>query len=160
MACTTILVGKKASYDGSTMIARNDDSPSGRFTPKKYVVVHPDEQPRKYISVLSHVEIDLPDNPMRYTAVPNALEGDGIWAASGVNEANVAMTATETITSIQEYLVQTRSLFISRPEMDRKRLKAVSVRKILYAWSCLIFAVPVKGLSASAACLNSTALMK
>ena len=66
------------------MIARNDDSPSGRFTPKKYVVVHPDEQPRKYISVLSHVEIDLPDNPMRYTAVPNALEGDGIWAASGV----------------------------------------------------------------------------
>ena len=99
MACTTILVGKKASYDGSTIIARNDDSPSGRFTPKKYVVVHPDEQPRKYISVLSHVEIDLPDNPMRYTAVPNALEGDGIWAASGVNEANVAMTATETITS-------------------------------------------------------------
>ena len=99
MACTTILVGKKASYDGSTMIARNDDSPSGRFTPKKYVVIHPDEQPRKYISVLSHVEIDLPDNPMRYTAVPNALEGDGIWAASGVNEANVAMTATETITS-------------------------------------------------------------
>ncbi len=99
MACTTILVGKKASYDGSTMIARNDDSPSGRFTPKKYVVVHPDEQPRKYISVLSHVEIDLPDNPMRYTAVPNALEGDGIWAASGVNEANVAVTATETITS-------------------------------------------------------------
>lgn len=99
MACTTILVGKKASYDGSTMIARNDDSPSGRFTPKKYVVVHPDEQPRKYISVLSHVEIDLPDNPMHYTAVPNALEGEGIWAASGVNEANVAMTATETITS-------------------------------------------------------------
>ena len=26
MGCTTILVGKKASYDGSTMIARNDDS--------------------------------------------------------------------------------------------------------------------------------------
>mgnify|MGYP000606354436 CR=1 FL=1 len=24
MGCTTILVGKKASYDGSTMIARND----------------------------------------------------------------------------------------------------------------------------------------
>ena len=90
---------KKASYDGSTMIARNDDSPSGKFTPKKYVVVHPDEQPRKYISVLSHVEIDLPNNPMRYTAVPNAVDGDGIWAASGVNEANVAMTATETITS-------------------------------------------------------------
>lgn len=34
MACTTILVGKKASYDGSTMIARNDDSGSGHFTAK------------------------------------------------------------------------------------------------------------------------------
>jgi len=25
-ACTTVLVGKKASIDGSTMIARNDDT--------------------------------------------------------------------------------------------------------------------------------------
>ena len=34
MPCTTILVGKNASYDGSTMIARNDDSGSGHFTAK------------------------------------------------------------------------------------------------------------------------------
>ena len=99
MACTTILVGKKASYDGSTMIARNDDSGSGHFTPKKFVVVHPEEQPRHYESVISHVKIELPEQPMRYTAVPNAVDGKGIWAASGVNEAHVAMTATETITS-------------------------------------------------------------
>ena len=99
MPCTTILVGKKASYDGSTMIARNDDSSAGRFTPKKFVVVHPDEQPRIYQSVISHVRVELPENPMRYTAVPNAVEGEGIWAASGVNEAGVGMTATETITS-------------------------------------------------------------
>ena len=99
MPCTTILVGKKASYDGSTMIARNDDSPSGQYTPKKFVVVQPDEQPTHYKSVLSHVEVTLPENPMRYTSVPNAVEGEGIWAASGVNAANVAMTATETITS-------------------------------------------------------------
>mgnify|MGYP002536487866 CR=1 FL=1 len=99
MGCTTILVGKKASYDGSTMIARNDDSGSGHYMPKKFVVVHPEEQPRKYKSVISHVEIPLPEHPMRYTSMPNALEGEGIWAASGVNEAHVGMTATETITS-------------------------------------------------------------
>lgn len=99
MACTTILVGKKATYNGSTMIARNDDSVSGRFMPKKFVVIHPEEQARTYKSVLSHVEIPLPDNPMCYTALPNAIEGQGIWAAGGVNEAQVAMTATETITS-------------------------------------------------------------
>ncbi|MDD3260903.1 MAG: C69 family dipeptidase [Oscillospiraceae bacterium] len=99
MACTTILVGKKASYDGSTMIARNDDSGSGHFTSKKFVTISPEEQPAVYKSVLSHVEIKLPQNPMRFTAVPNAVEGEGIWAASGVNEENVGMTATETITS-------------------------------------------------------------
>ena len=99
MPCTTILVGKNASYDGSTMIARNDDSGAGHFTPKKFAVIHPDEQPREYESVISHVKITLPDNPMQYTAMPNAVKGEGIWAASGVNAAHVGMTATETITS-------------------------------------------------------------
>ena len=99
MPCSPLLVGKKASYDGSTLIARNDDSGSGHFTAKKFIVVHPEEQPRKYKSEISHVEIELPDNPMRYTSMPNALKGEGVWAASGVNEANVGMTATETITS-------------------------------------------------------------
>ena len=97
MPCTTILVGKHASFDGSTMIARNDDSGSGHFMPKKFVVIHPEEQKRTYQSVISHVTVELPENPMRYTAMPNAIEGKGIWAACGVNEANVAMTATETI---------------------------------------------------------------
>ncbi len=99
MPCTTILVGKKASYDGSTMIARNDDSGAGHYTAKKFAVIHPNDQPRVYKTVLSHAEITLPDNPMRYTAMPNAEEGEGIWAACGVNEAQVGMTATETITS-------------------------------------------------------------
>ena len=98
MACTTILVGKNASYDGSTMIARNDDSGSGHFMPKKFVVVHPEDHPAVYKSVISHVEIPLPGNPLRMTAMPNAIEGKGIWAAAGVNAANVGMTATETIT--------------------------------------------------------------
>lgn len=99
MSCTTILVGKNASCDGSTMIARDDDSPSGEFTPKRFAVTHPAEQPKLYRSVLSHLEADLPADPLRYTAMPNALPGKGIWAAGGVNEKNVAMTATETITS-------------------------------------------------------------
>lgn len=85
MACTTILVGKNASYDGSTMIARNDDSGAGHYMPKKFVVVHPEERQKIYRSVISHVEIELPDNPLRCTSMPNAVDGEGIWAASGVN---------------------------------------------------------------------------
>jgi dipeptidase len=99
MPCTTILVGKKASYNGSTMIARNDDSPTGQFHAKKLVVVDPKDQPRHYKSVISHVEVELPENPLRYTAMPNVDKAKGIWAAAGINELNVAMTATETITS-------------------------------------------------------------
>ena len=67
MSCTTVLVGKKASNDSSTMIARTDD---GFFDVKKLIVVTPDKQPRKYKSVISHLEIELPDNPMRYTSCP------------------------------------------------------------------------------------------
>ena len=62
MPCTTLLVGKNASYDGSTLIARNDDSQSTRFTPKKLAVIHPEQQNRVYEIVLSHLKIQLPDN--------------------------------------------------------------------------------------------------
>ena len=96
MSCTTILVGKNASNDRSTMIARTDD---GHFDVKKMIVVTPDKQKRKYKSVLSHVEIELPDDPMRYTACPSVDPARGIWAATGINAANVGMTATETITT-------------------------------------------------------------
>ena len=96
MGCTTVLVGKKASNDGSTMISRTDD---GHFDVKKMIVVSPEKQPRKYKSVLSHVEIPLPEEPMRYTACPSVNKDKGIWAATGINAANVGMTATETITT-------------------------------------------------------------
>ena len=99
MPCTTLLVGKNASYDGSTLMARNEDSGAGSFAPKKFIVVKPEDQPRLYISALSGVKITLPEDPMRYTACPNALPNEGIWGEAGINACNVAMSATETITS-------------------------------------------------------------
>ena len=99
MPCTTLLVGKNVSYDGSTLMARNEDSPSGQFTPKKFITVLPEEQPKEYHAVLSKVVIPLPDNPLRYTAMPNAQNNEGIWGEAGINACNVAMSETETITS-------------------------------------------------------------
>lgn len=96
MSCTTVLVGRKASNDGSTMIARTDD---GHFDVKKTIVVEPKKQPRKYKSKIAHLEIELPNDPMRYTACPSVDNKNGIWAASGINAAGVGMSATETITS-------------------------------------------------------------
>ncbi len=96
MPCTTILVGKKASNDGSTMIARNDD---GNFCAKKLVVVEPQKQGKTYTSKIGKLKIELPDNPLRYSMLPNVVKDDGVWPASGVNGLGVGMTATETITS-------------------------------------------------------------
>ena len=96
MPCTTILVGKKASIDGSTMIARNDD---GRFDTKKCIVVTPDKQPKTYKNKNGKLIIELPDNPLAYTSTPNVTLKKGIWAANGINSANVGMTATETTTT-------------------------------------------------------------
>ena len=97
-SCTTILVGKKASLDGSTIISRNDDGHEA-LDPERFVVVNPDDQPRDYQAVISGVKISLPDNPLRYTSIPNSILTNGIWPAAGINSENVAMSATETITT-------------------------------------------------------------
>ena len=96
MSCTTVLVGRKASNDGSTMIARTDD---GHFDVKKLIVLDPKKQKKSYKSVISHVEVPLPEKALRCTICPSVDTKNGIWAATGINEANVGMTATETITS-------------------------------------------------------------
>lgn len=99
MSCTTILVGRRATGDGSTIVARTEDTPNGTFGVKKLAVVEPEVQPRRYTGVASHLTIDLPDDPLRYMCVPNADTAEGIWAEAGINAADVSMSATETITS-------------------------------------------------------------
>ena len=97
-SCTSILVGKKASIDGSTLISRNDDGHEA-LDPQRFVVVNPEDQPRDYTSVISKVNVKLPDDPQRYTSIPNSILTNGIWPAAGINSSNVAMSATETITT-------------------------------------------------------------
>ena len=118
MPCTTILVGKNASNDRSTMIARTDD---GHFDVKKIIVVQPKDQPKRYKSVLSHVEVELPENPMRYTSCPSVDPKDGIWAATGINEANVGMSATETITSNPRVLSADPLVEYKKPKTRREK---------------------------------------
>ena len=118
MPCTTVLVGRKASHDGSTMIARTDD---GSFNVKKLIVVEPKDQPRKYKSTISHAEVELPDNPLRYTASPNVDLKDGLWAATGINAANVGMTATETITSNSRVLAADPMVKLEKAKTRRDR---------------------------------------
>lgn len=99
MSCTTLLVGRGATNDGSTIIARNEDCGDGSFNAKTMIAVDPADQPRTYTGVNSHLTLQLPDDPLRYVCVPNADRSDGVWGEAGINAANVSMTATETISS-------------------------------------------------------------
>lgn len=96
-ACTTILVGKKASVDGSTMIARNDDT-FRPITPQKFII-HPEakgEKGRKIKSWLNKFAMDLPEDAQRVPAVPNVdYKHRGYYDESGINQENVAMSCTE-----------------------------------------------------------------
>ncbi|APX72187.1 C69 family dipeptidase [Companilactobacillus allii] len=97
-SCTAMLVGKDATIDGSTMIARDNDA-HGSIEPQRFIVIKPEDQKKNYKSVITGLELELPDNPMKYTLTPRSILTEGIWGASGINSDNVAMSATETITT-------------------------------------------------------------
>ena len=103
MPCTTILVGRNASYDGSTIVARNEDSAGGTFDPKQFLVVDPAGK-SSYTSVISHLTIPLPEGGRRYTTLPNADRKEGLWEEAGFSIRNVGMSATETLTTNERVL--------------------------------------------------------
>ena len=149
MSCTTILVGRKASNDGSTMIARTED---GHFDVKKLIVVNPKDQPKKYKTKISHLEIELTEKPMRYTACPNVDPKQGVWAATGINEANVGITATETITSNPRVLAADPLVEYKKAKTRREKDvpggigedRAASGKRISCCWCCPMSVPPGK----------------
>ena len=102
-ACTTIIVGKNATTDGSILVARNDDG--GSANSPSHLVYH---QPRAKGYLFSSVEenkysYQLPDNLMGYTGMPDwgtrNTPGGGTFEEVGFNDAGVGISATETIFS-------------------------------------------------------------
>ena len=96
-ACTTILVGKNVSVDGSTMIARNDDT-FRPITPQKFIIrpAAKNESGRQIKSWLNNFKLDLPENAQAVPAVPNVdYKNRGYYDESGINQKNVAMSCTE-----------------------------------------------------------------
>ncbi|CAM3243698.1 C69 family dipeptidase [Lactiplantibacillus plajomi] len=96
-ACTSILVGKNASADGSTMIGRNEDS---RAAWAKKFVVHPHTEfdaPQTFTSTdQDHpFSMTLPKIRAKYTATPEWTAKYGLFEEDGINEYGVAMSATE-----------------------------------------------------------------
>ena len=93
--CTAVLVGKDASLDGSTIIARDEDGYGG-INEKLFVVNKARHYDEDYISKYNGFKMHLEGDGCRYTASPTADESEGRWDEQGINEYNVAMSATET----------------------------------------------------------------
>ena len=98
--CTTVIVGKKASLNGLNIISRNEDS-HNTTNPKYFeVVASSNIKDRKFKSVYTGVEIDLPEKAYRFTAVPDVISdtyNNGRFSEASVNEVNVAVSSTESL---------------------------------------------------------------
>ncbi|WP_121499987.1 C69 family dipeptidase, partial [Schleiferilactobacillus harbinensis] len=91
-ACTSILVGKNASADGSVIIGRNEDSKPA--WPKHFrQMVAP--MPYTFTSKDTGFTIKLTEPGVRYTATPEWTAEYGVFAEDGINGYGVAMSATE-----------------------------------------------------------------
>lgn len=96
-ACTSVMVGKKASIDGSTFIARNEDRVKA-IEPKRFIV-QPAVSGRDetYISPYNKLTVKLPAEGMRYTSTPSGDQTAGPNEEDGFNAANVGESATESV---------------------------------------------------------------
>ncbi len=95
-SCTAMLVGKNATIDGSTIIARDEDAEDG-VNPKTFKVFPAkDYTGERYVSKYNGLTVEMKGQGCRYTATPNGVLDEGRWDEQGINEYNVAMSATET----------------------------------------------------------------
>lgn len=96
-ACTSVMVGKKASLDGATYISRNEDRLVA-IHPKRFLV-QPAVSGRQeiYKSPYNGLTVPLPESGYRYTSTPNADESEGPNEEDGFNEKNVGESATESV---------------------------------------------------------------
>lgn len=97
LACTGIYVGCDASADGTTMIAKsNDTSPLDKPLIAKVYGGHDGEQIH-YLKALNGFEWNFPENINRTVCFPTVLSADGSnYCAVGMNNFGVCVNATVT----------------------------------------------------------------
>lgn len=94
-SCTSVLVGRAATRDGSVIIARNEDNTTPNLAKNFRVVAAGERDGMALTSPETGFSVEMPAGGMRYTAMPDADTSDGLYEEAGVNEAHVAMSATE-----------------------------------------------------------------
>ena len=105
LACTSIVVGREVSADGSFIFGRTDDT---HTIGKEQIVTVPAktaDAPVIFVDEYNGFTKELPLTSCQYVMTPRAASTHtGIWAESALNEYSVAISATETITPKPEAL--------------------------------------------------------
>ena len=100
--CTTIIIGKEQTADGSMIVSRSEDWDA--MEAKNYEIFEAtDNGPREFVAKDSPFRCELPEKALGYSALsPYNLHGH--WGSAGFNTAGVGMSATESIFSSDEIL--------------------------------------------------------
>ena len=100
--CTTIIIGKEQTADGSMIVSRSEDWDA--MEAKNYEIFEAtDNGPREFVAKDSPFRCELPEKALGYSALsPYNLHGH--WGSAGFNTAGVGMSATESIFSNDEVL--------------------------------------------------------
>ena len=123
-ACTTIIVGRDASADGSLIYGRTADGEQFETTQIVSVPAQTLSAPVKFVSQYNGFTMELPTVNCQYTMTPAAPSMKmGVWAESALNEYGVSISATESrLVTVREKpsCAMPRLLMHSRAKEDRQ----------------------------------------
>lgn len=139
-ACTTILIGKKATVDGAVIHAHNEDmgfNSVGRLWP-----VQAETHKKKETLKVPYVQIPQPKKTLQYWASGNAFGSTGLGVAAesrpydavlvGMNEAGVTMSCNWMYSKEENYPGQgirryaMRQLILERSQTARDAVKLIA----------------------------------
>ena len=100
--CTTLIVGKQMTADGSMIVARSEDW-NAMYAKNLEMYADTDNGPESFIARDSPFRCALPKKALGYTAMPT-FDLPGHWGSAGFNTAGVGMSATESIFSSEKAL--------------------------------------------------------
>ena len=97
-ACTTIIVGKQVSADGSLIYGRTDDGEAFETTQIVTVPAKTLDALSTFVCEYNSFTMELPAVSCQYVMTPAAPSMHiGVWAESALNEYGVSISATESI---------------------------------------------------------------